>query len=83
MPFDMKFEYDCNKSMSNEIKHGITFEEAKALWDDESLLVFPLCFKDEALYACVGNIHGKIWTAVITLRNKAVRIISVHHALNF
>jgi len=78
--FAMKFEYDCHKSMSNKIKHGINFEEAKALWDDVSLLVFPLCFKDEVRYACVGNVHGKIWTAVITLSNKAVRIISVRLA---
>lgn len=34
----MKFEYDSNKSDVNDEKHGINFEEAKTLWQDENLL---------------------------------------------
>lgn len=29
----MEFEYDPAKSASNKAKHGVNFEEAKALWD--------------------------------------------------
>ena len=43
----MKFEYNPAKSLANKSKHGLDFEEAKALWDDENLLVFPLRFEDE------------------------------------
>lgn len=31
----LRFEYDQRKSDSNEAKHGIDFEEAQRLWDDE------------------------------------------------
>ena len=34
----MKFEYDTNKSLSNKQKHGIDFEEAKLLWDDDKMV---------------------------------------------
>jgi len=30
----MQFEWNDAKSASNKIKHGIDFNEAKALWDD-------------------------------------------------
>ncbi len=62
----MEFEYDPIKSESNKQKHDLDFEEAHILWRDENLLVFPLCFADEERYACIEQIHGKIWTAIIT-----------------
>ena len=38
----MKFEYDPAKSAANKAKHGLDFEEAKALWKDENLLEVPV-----------------------------------------
>ena len=38
----MNFGYDINKSITNKTKHGVDFEEAKALFKDENLLVLPL-----------------------------------------
>ncbi len=35
----MLFEYDENKSIKNKLKHGIDFEEAKALWENENALL--------------------------------------------
>jgi hypothetical protein len=32
------FEYDPDKSLINKAKHGIDFEEARALWLDRRLL---------------------------------------------
>ncbi|MFZ5821980.1 MAG: BrnT family toxin, partial [Chloroflexota bacterium] len=37
----MPFEYDPHKSDSNRAKHGIDFEQAQALWNDESHLEIP------------------------------------------
>ena len=34
----MKFEWDPDKNESNYIKHGITFEEASTVFDDEFAL---------------------------------------------
>ena len=33
---DMKFEWDPDKSVSNEAKHGIDFSSAKSLREDEN-----------------------------------------------
>lgn len=76
----MKFEYDPAKSASNKIKHGLDFEEAQALWDDENLLVFPLKFADEPRHACIGRIGEKCWTAIMTCRCDSVRLISVRRS---
>lgn len=51
----MKFEYDPQKSASNKLKHGLDFEEAQGLWEDERLLIFPLRFEDEPRQACIGK----------------------------
>ncbi|RRD70201.1 MULTISPECIES: BrnT family toxin [unclassified Desulfovibrio] len=76
----MKFEYDPAKSAINKIKHGLAFEEAKALWEDENLLEVPVLRAGEERYLVIGAIRGKMWTGVITYRGGAVRIISVRRS---
>ncbi|MGJ0317067.1 BrnT family toxin [Aliarcobacter cryaerophilus] len=76
----MKFEYDSNKSDTNEEKHGINFEEAKVLWEDDNLLEVPIPFLDEQRYLCIGKINCKHYSAVITYRGKVIRIISVRRS---
>ena len=76
----MKFEYDPNKSAKNKLKHGLDFEEAQILWEDERLLVIPLKFEDEPRQACIGKLGGKHWTAIMTCRDCTVRLISVRRS---
>ena len=76
----MKFEYDPVKSEKNKSKHGIDFEEAPALWNDERLLVFPLKYEAEPRQACIGLLAGKHWTAIMTCRGSRVRLISVRRS---
>jgi uncharacterized DUF497 family protein len=76
----MEFEYDENKSYTNKQKHGIDFEDAQRLWQDESLLEVPLRFPKEARYLCIGKIGTKHWSAVITYRSHTIRIISVRRS---
>lgn len=78
--FLYEFQYDINKIIKNKAKHGVDFEEAKALFKDENLLVIPLEFEDEKRYAYVGKLNNKIWTAIITCRNNVIRLISVRCA---
>ena len=74
----MKFEYDEIKSDKNKQKHGIDFEEAKILWEDESALVVPANIVDnEVRYALISKILRKCYVAIFTLRNEKYRIISV------
>ena len=59
----MEFEYDPAKSASIKDKHGIDFEEAKALWKDENRLSLPLLTEIEPRFLMVGLIGEKMWTA--------------------
>lgn len=76
----MQYEYDPNKSAANKEKHGIDFEEAKALWDDDDALTVQVKRPGEERYIVIGNISGVHWIAVIAFRGEAVRIISVRRA---
>ena len=76
----MDFEYDPAKSEANKIKHGIDFEEAKAIWGDGSGYEFPVSSGVEPRFLVVGMIDDKLWTAVITYRSDRIRIISARRA---
>ncbi len=76
----MKFEYDSNKSSINEEKHGIDFDHAKDLWQDEKMFEVALNFPDELRYLCIGKIEEKYYSAVITYRADTIRIISVRRS---
>jgi len=77
----MAFDYDPKKSAANKTKHGIDFNEARALWDDPDGLILPALTMDEPRYMVLGKMDGKHWAAIITYRNAAIRIIL--KALNF
>ncbi len=77
------FEFDAAKSEANHIKHGIDFIEAQRLWDDSQLLEVPAKTEDEPRYLVIGLIDGKHWSAVITYRESAVRLISVRRARTY
>ena len=76
----MEFEYDPLKSDRNRDKHGIDFEEAKALWEDEDRLVFPARSETEERFAMLAEMGAKTWVAFYTVRKDRVRIISVRRA---
>ncbi len=76
----MEFEFDAQKSASNKDKHGIDFVEAQAIWLDDRRMMAPVPFDGETRYILTGVIGDKHWTAVFTLREQRVRIISVRRA---
>jgi uncharacterized DUF497 family protein len=76
----MPFEYDPRKSASNHTKHGIDFEHAQRLWDDESYLEIPARNVDEPRFLVIGKIGDKHWSAVITYRGENIRIVSVRRS---
>ena len=57
----MKFEYDENKSQTNEQKYGIDFLEAQKLWQDENTLIVD----DETRFALISKILGKYYVAIL------------------
>ena len=76
----MKFEWDENKSISNEGKHGIDFKSATELWNDIDRVEIQTSFTDEIRHILIGKIKSKVWVVVFTTRNDAIRIISVRRA---
>ena len=76
----MQFEFDERKSCANEAKHGIDFVESQTLWLDEALIEIPARTTGESRVLVVGLIAGKHWSAVITYRGEAIRLISVRRA---
>ena len=76
----MQFEYDPAKSAANKEKHGIDFEEAQFLWDDPCAITADAQSDSEPRFLVIGRIHEVFWTAVITYRGNAIRIISVRRS---
>ncbi|MFD3266338.1 BrnT family toxin [Phenylobacterium ferrooxidans] len=74
------FEFDPDKSASNLAKHGIDFAAAQALWDDDLRLVVDTRFVAEPRRLVIGRIGERLWTAVVTEREDAIRIISVRRS---
>ncbi|MRI58673.1 MAG: toxin [Epsilonproteobacteria bacterium] len=74
----MEFEWDEKKSEANSIKHRISFEEAKKLWNDENgIIVYQRLEDNEERYCLIARLFQKCWCAVFTLRGERVRLISV------
>ena len=76
----MKFEYDPTKSAANKAKHGIDFDEAQSLWDDEWLIEAPARTGDEPRMMAIGRIAEQHCAVVFTWRSDVIRIISVRRA---
>jgi uncharacterized DUF497 family protein len=76
------FEYDPKKSQANQAKHGISFKEAQALWDDPRGVDIRLSYPDEPRYARIAKLsaHREVWTAIFTFRGEKARLISVRRA---
>jgi len=78
--YSPKFEFDERKGRINRLKHGIDFNEAQALWLDSKLFRAPARNAPEERFVVVGVLDGKHWSAVATMRDDAVRLISVRRS---
>ncbi len=73
-------EYDPDKSAANMAKHGIDFEQAQELWLDEARAEVESEGGAEVRWLLMGKIERRHWTAVYTMRDGKVRIISVRRS---
>jgi uncharacterized DUF497 family protein len=84
----MNFDWDNNKNQSNVIKHGISFEEAIAIFDDPKILTFEdVRFNyEETRWVSIGQImlisqdKNVIIVVVHPQRNQVIRLISARKA---
>ncbi len=80
IPFPHQFLHDVAKSQANRNKHGIDFVRAQMIWRDPNRLAFPARSDVEPRWVVIGKIDGRLWAAVFTQRETAIRIISVRRA---
>lgn len=77
----MKFDWDARKNVANKGKHGIDFETAQALWLDENRIEIEAPHPVEKRRILIAYLHGKLWTAVYTMRDKStIRLMSVRRS---
>ncbi|CCI20543.1 conserved hypothetical protein [Microcystis aeruginosa PCC 9807] len=75
----MQFEWNKNKAVNNLSKHGVSFEEAKTIFDDPLYVDFydPDHSEGEERYLIVGESdRGRLLIVSYTERGDAVRLIS-------
>jgi uncharacterized DUF497 family protein len=75
----MQFEWDENKAKRNLSKHGVSFEEAKTVFDDPLYIDFydPDHSKAEERYLIVGESNqGRVLIVSYTERGNSIRLIS-------
>ncbi len=78
----MKFEWDENKNLLNREKHGVSFSEAKEIFN-RPVLTWTDNRRDygEIREISIGSIEGVLVVVVVhTKRDKRIRIISARKA---
>ena len=77
----MKFEWDEQKNRINIRKHGISFEDAKAIFEDVRITAVDIRQSyGEIRKISLGMIHGRVCVVVYTERKGVTRIISARKA---
>ncbi|NEQ95313.1 MAG: BrnT family toxin [Cyanothece sp. SIO2G6] len=75
----MQFEWNEKKAEKNLAQHGVSFDEAKTVFDDSRYIDFydPDHSEDEERYLIVGvSNQGRLLIASYTERGNSIRIIS-------
>jgi uncharacterized DUF497 family protein len=80
----MQFEWDAKKDKSNREKHGISFSEAKVLFESSTdyLEIFdqPHSITEDRFIAIGAIVRGIIVVAWVEREDEAIRIISARLA---
>ena len=76
----MDFEFDPLKSDANRLKHGIDVLKVQAFWADPAFVEIPARTIDEPRFLVIARLRGNHWSAVITYRQQAIRLISVRRS---
>ncbi|MEW6355859.1 MAG: BrnT family toxin [Planctomycetota bacterium] len=75
------FEWDDNKEWGNVRKHGISFADTFAVFEDPHALTLEDFVRGEERYVTIGmDCFGRILVVVYTWRGENIRIISARKA---
>ncbi len=75
----MEFEYDSRKSEINRQKHGISLEEAKALWVVPGVVIKART-TDEVRFLRIGKLGDRFYSCIYTVRGDILRLISARRS---
>ena len=76
----MLFEFDQKKNESNIKNNDVSFEEARAIWEDPDLLVLPAKKKGEKRQLAIGKDYAVVFSAIPSKRGAAIWITSARRA---
>ncbi len=82
----IRFEWDDEKNRLNKSKHGVSFEIATQIWNDENYLLIPdAIYEGEQRWIAIGSVT--IMTVLIAVHTsvdargvETIRIISARRA---
>jgi len=71
-----QFEWDDNKDIENQCKHGVSFATAQYAFSDSKRVIAEdsTHSEDEKRYYCFGFVDGGIMTVRFTWRDGIIRI---------
>jgi len=71
------FEWDSEKAKRNELKHGVTFKQARSAFaDPQRKIEMDVGHShEESRYYCYGKVEGRILTVRFTIRSGKIRLI--------
>jgi uncharacterized DUF497 family protein len=71
------FEWDPAKDAANQLKHGVSFNEAQSAFLDASRVIAKdvAHSKTEERWYCFGKVEDRIMTVRFTYRNQVIRIL--------
>lgn len=79
----MKYDWDKNKAVANLPKHGVSFEEAKTVFDDPLYVDFydpDHSFGERRFILLRESAHGRLLFVSYRERNNNIRLISAREA---
>jgi uncharacterized DUF497 family protein len=78
------FEWDKSKAKENQAKHGISFADTFAVFDDPNAVTIEDIERSEQRYITIGmDAFGRILVVVYTWREDNIRIISARKAVRY
>jgi uncharacterized protein len=82
---DGEFEWDDSKATTNLLKHGISFDVAKFIFEDPNAIDEDDFSSDvtELRFSTLGSVDGRLLYVIATLRGDIIRIISARRAEAF
>lgn len=71
------FDWDPEKDLTNQAKHGVSFSEAQYAFADPNRVIAEdhSHSKSEKRYYCFGKVGGGVMTVRFTYRGDLIRII--------